>query len=169
MRLQGLTGHTSRAASWQALDVAASFLLPIKSSAMISTLLPLLFCLTRPPAGHGRWRVFSAGIHHQTHRQRRQKRVQAIQSSNRPKPPTARRVGREKGYGYMPPKAPQTMVETILLWPVRPAPTLVNHESSGDQQHCRSLLSTEPQQQRRRHASVFTPESPAPARHRVTV
>ena len=24
----------------------------------------------------------------------------------------------EKGYGYMPPKGPQTMVETILLWSV---------------------------------------------------
>ena len=27
--------------------------------------------------------------------------------------------GSEKGYGYMPPKGPQTMVETILLWSVR--------------------------------------------------
>ena len=27
--------------------------------------------------------------------------------------------GGEKGYGYMPPKGPQTMVETILLWSVR--------------------------------------------------
>ena len=30
--------------------------------------------------------------------------------------------GGEKGYGYMPPKGPQTMVETILLWSVSHGP-----------------------------------------------
>ena len=54
-----------------------------------------------------------------------QSRVQGLnpghgrEARDSPVPIFKRERGSEKGYGYMPPKGPQTMVETILLWSVR--------------------------------------------------